>query len=328
METLIEITWQPWQFPLYVQVQPPTEAVRNAHAQCLGWFTHSTSQREAYYFLYSRREVSGSVWHFPWVDVILVAAIQWAWVFFCIFKDIPALCLDLTKLNEIEIKNYTFRDRFFFSRIQLLLWKHLRHISHLIVLLWRNTGLEVCFYLHFQAQLKLAVQTCQIDRRLICLYPAEVLIREHLHIWPSWICTQINFPHCQIWINSYLDFLSICQSQVNVRPLSSLPCGLDNLPSSECQLLPELMLRWHLLVLSQASSSPCCTVHLPQFIQREYWLPADMIWHRWNQIWGTLVYSFVFILWCHLYFRGFSTLQALAGDVWHGGIIPPWAIKL
>lgn len=316
METLIEITWQPWQFPLYIQVQPPTEAVRNTHAQCLGWFTHSTSQGEAYYFLFSRREVSRSVWHLIWVSL-------------CIFKDTPALCLDLTNLNEIEIENYTFRDWFFFLKNSTFTVKTSQtHFTSHCTVVKEHRGLEVCFYLHFQAQLKLAVQTCQIDRRLICLYPAEVLIREHLHILPSWNCNQIHFPHCQIWINSYLNFLSICQSQVNLHPLSSLPCGLDNLPSSECQLLPELMLRWHLLVLSQASSSPCCTVHLPQFVQGEYWLPADMIWHRWNQIWGTLVHSFVFILWCNLYFRGFSTLQALAGDFWHGGIIPPWAIKL
>lgn len=36
VEPLIEITWQPWQFPLYVQVQTTTEAVTQQHRQLQG----------------------------------------------------------------------------------------------------------------------------------------------------------------------------------------------------------------------------------------------------------------------------------------------------
>lgn len=36
VKTLVEITWQPRQFPLYVQVQAPTEAIVHVHMQQLG----------------------------------------------------------------------------------------------------------------------------------------------------------------------------------------------------------------------------------------------------------------------------------------------------
>ena len=65
VETLIEITRHPWQFPLYVQVQTTTEAIVQGHTQWLGCVTYSTSQHDTYYFLQSRRVESTSECHFP-----------------------------------------------------------------------------------------------------------------------------------------------------------------------------------------------------------------------------------------------------------------------
>lgn len=48
VEALVEITRQPRQFPLYVQVQAATEASVHVHMQQLGCFKRSTSQRDTW----------------------------------------------------------------------------------------------------------------------------------------------------------------------------------------------------------------------------------------------------------------------------------------
>lgn len=102
---------------------------------------------------------------------------------------------------------------------------------------------------------------------LICVHYQHLCLEQTSFFYPNYFPTLPNFDKFSVWTDS------------PHGSVSGLPSGSSHLPSGESQLLSELVLLRHLLVLSQAAPTTGRSVHLAQLVEGKHRLPAGRRWH-------------------------------------------------